>query len=63
MAIDDKAEAAEPILTTPEEEPEEEFEVFSLSELKEMLQKAVDQEDYEKASRIRDEIQKRGEDF
>lgn len=63
MAIDEKAEATEPILTTPEEEPEEEFEVFSLSELKEMLQKAVDQEDYEKASRIRDEIQKRGEEF
>jgi hypothetical protein len=35
------------------------FDEFTLSELEEMLQKSIEQEDYEKASMIRDEIQKR----
>jgi|SRR5690554_1523745 len=34
---------------------------FSLAKLKERLQKAIDTENYEEASRIRDEIQKRKE--
>ena len=41
-------------------EPEaEEYTTNSLEELKEMLQKAIDNEEYEKASRLRDEINKR----
>jgi len=36
-----------------------EYEFFALEELEEMLQEAIDNEDYEKASRIRDEIKKR----
>lgn len=50
---------------TPEAEvgaPEEEESPFSeylLSELEEMLQKAIENEEYEKASQLRDEIQRR----
>jgi uncharacterized protein len=36
-----------------------EYEFFALEELEEMLQEAIENEDYEKASRIRDEIKKR----
>ena len=37
----------------------EEYNDNSLEDLEEMLQKAIDNEDYEKASRLRDEINKR----
>ena len=43
----------------PVEEVESEFSAFSMEELEEELQKAVDNEDYEKASLLRDEIKKR----
>lgn len=43
--------------TNPKEE--EDVKKKSLEELKEMLQKALDREDYEKASKIRDEINRR----
>ena len=44
----------------PEEEEEEvSFSQLSLVELREMLQSAVENEEYEKASRIRDELNKR----
>jgi len=55
-------------LTASEGEEEEEstgigedidLAAFTMSELEVMLQQAVDQEEYEKASQIRDEIQKR----
>lgn len=36
-----------------------EYEFFAIEELEEMLQEAIENEDYEKASRIRDEIKKR----
>jgi hypothetical protein len=44
-----------------EEDPEKAgtYSDLTISELKEMLQKAVESEDYEKASEIRDEINKR----
>lgn len=59
MLIDENA-ANSDVMTRPSDEPEETaFEQYSLSELEEMLQKAVDHEDYEKASMIRDEIRKR----
>jgi bifunctional DNase/RNase len=49
------------IMPEPEEEQEDKPEIFSLSikELEEKLQKAISEEDYEKASQIRDEIKKR----
>ena len=43
----------------PEEEEEVSFSQLSLAELREMLQSAVENEEYEKASRIRDELNKR----
>jgi uncharacterized protein len=59
MLIDENA-AASDIMTKPEDEPDEAaYEQFTLGELEEMLQKAVDHEEYEKASLIRDEIRKR----
>ncbi|MFH1160602.1 MAG: bifunctional nuclease domain-containing protein [bacterium] len=39
--------------------PEKDFAVNTLSELKQLLKKAVENEEYEKASAIRDEINKR----
>ena len=46
---------------TPKEEIQEssEFENLSLNELNDLLKKAVDSEDYEQASLLRDEIQRR----
>lgn len=37
-----------------------EWETFSLSELKALLQEAIDEEDYEQAAKIQEEIDKRG---
>jgi bifunctional DNase/RNase len=55
------------ILSTPETfglendspSPENQYKTFSLSELNDSLEKAVQDEDYEKAAKIRDEISKR----
>ncbi|MBN1197814.1 MAG: bifunctional nuclease family protein [Bacteroidales bacterium] len=56
-------EMTEPIHSETEQEispnPEEDLSVFTITELKQLLKKAVDSEEYEKASRIRDEITKR----
>jgi uncharacterized protein len=46
-------------LPTTQEETENEFTALSSEELQEELQKAVDHEDYERASLIRDEIKRR----
>jgi len=46
----------------PEEdliEPDSAYEEFLLEELEEMLQKAIEEENYEEASRLRDEIKRR----
>lgn len=59
MLIEDKNPSSESVLESIEETDEPEFEEYTLSELKELLEKAVGQEDYERASRIRDEIKKR----
>jgi len=59
MIMDENSPTPE-TLTSPVDEPSEPaFEEYTLGELEEMLQKAVEQEDYEKASMIRDEIRKR----
>jgi bifunctional DNase/RNase len=50
--------------TIIEDEPEEnEFSEYLLTELETMLQQAIEQEEFEKASLIRDEIQKRKKKF
>jgi len=59
MAMDENANSASDITGPAEEPPGAVFEEHTLSELEEMLEKAVEQEDYEKASLIRDEIRKR----
>jgi bifunctional DNase/RNase len=60
MLMDENASANEETLTNPVEHPSETtFDEYTLSELDEMLQKAVENEDYEKASMIRDEIGRR----
>jgi uncharacterized protein len=59
MLIDENATTADTLTSPVESPPESTFEEYTLSELEEMLQKAVDNEDYEKASMIRDEISKR----
>ena len=41
------------------EKTKSDFSQYTTTELKELLQKSVDQEDYEKASKVRDEINKR----
>jgi len=59
MLMDENANSATEMATPEDEPPEPAFEEHTLSELEEMLEKAVEQEDYEKASLIRDEIRKR----
>jgi uncharacterized protein len=59
MLMDENPNSAPELVSPVEEAPEPAFEEHTLSELEEMLEKAVEQEDYEKASLIRDEIRKR----
>lgn len=59
MTMDENM-SSDDTMTTPVTNAQElSFDDFSLGELEELLQKAVEQEDYEKASMIRDEINKR----
>ena len=61
MEMDENAAPAE-TMTSPADDPKESaYDQYTLAELEELLQKAVEQEDYEKASFIRDEISKRKE--
>jgi len=59
MLMDENINSPETMTRPVEVPPEPSFDEFTLSELEEMLQKAVEQEEYEKASMIRDEIKKR----
>lgn len=45
--------------STPKKRGGDQFKSYSLEELKEMLQEAINKEDYEKASQIRDELNNR----
>lgn len=56
IVLEDESPEAE--LDIPEEE-ETPFSEYLLSELEEMLQKAIENEEYEKASQLRDEIERR----
>jgi len=58
ITYEDDDSETNPILD-PKEETESEFSSMSAEELQEELQKAVDHEDYERASLIRDEIKHR----
>ena len=59
MNMDETTTSPETMTKPAEVVAEPSFDEFTLSELEEMLQKSIEQEDYEKASMIRDEIQKR----
>jgi len=61
MLIDDDMETSRPEFTVEEEGSHEETTLaeYSLEDLKQMLKSAIEGEDYEKASRVRDEIKKR----
>lgn len=61
IVMDDKAEEMqnENNETTDTDSGTEEFTTNTMEELEEMLQKAISNEEYEKASKIRDEITKR----
>jgi len=61
IVMDDKAEEMqnEEEKTTDTDSGTEEFTTNTMEELEEMLQKAISNEEYEKASKIRDEITKR----
>ncbi|HNQ83288.1 MAG TPA: bifunctional nuclease family protein [Bacteroidales bacterium] len=59
MIMDENANLSDTMTTPLEESSESSFKDLNLAELEELLQKAVDREDYEKASQIRDEIKKR----
>lgn len=48
---------------TGDEKSDTEFSDYLIDELEDLLQKAVEKEEYEKASRIRDEIKRRKEKF
>ena len=64
IVMDDKAEEMqnEEEETTDTESGTDEFTTNTMEELKEMLQKSISNEEYEKASKIRDEITKRTKD-
>jgi bifunctional DNase/RNase len=59
MLMDENATSAADLTGPAEETADAAFEEYALNELEEMLEKAVANEDYEKASMIRDEIRKR----
>ena len=61
IIVDDKKEKAARKKTAPKETVRSDYEQYSVAELKQLLQKAVDKEEYEKASKIRDEINRRKE--
>lgn len=56
IVMEDENIEADPLEPAEEEAP---FSEYLLSELEEMLQKAIENEEYEKASQLRDEIQRR----
>ena len=59
LEMDENAAPAETMTSPVEDDQNPAFDQYTLDELEELLQKAVEQEDYEKASMIRDEISKR----
>lgn len=63
IVLDDDAATPLSADTSPEQSGENEFSEFLIEELEDLLQLAVENEEYEKASRIRDEIKRRKSKF
>lgn len=62
IVVDEKKETAEKAETQTKKEKSKTkniYEQYTTAELKDLIQKAIDKEEYEKASRIRDEIDRR----
>jgi bifunctional DNase/RNase len=59
ILMDEQQEMDDNVATEPTPSVGEGFTEFSINDLEEMLSKAIEQEEYERASKIRDEINKR----
>ncbi len=59
IQLEDEIEASATAIDAPEKELKSGLSASSDEELEQLLQEAIDQEDYERASEIRDEIKKR----
>ena len=59
MEEEGEGEAGREVPSGTDEEKKEDFAGYSMTELNDLLQQAIDNEEYEKASHIRDEIKKR----
>jgi uncharacterized protein len=59
ILLDQEALEEEDLMAEATEEPKETLETVSIEELENQLNQAIDDEDYELASKIRDEIQRR----
>lgn len=61
VILEEGEEPAEETRTRRKEKKESSLKSYSLPDLEEMLEEVIGREDYEKAARIRDEINRRGE--
>lgn len=59
VVMKDEPDEPDEMLTEAPEKTEEGYDLLTLSELEDLLQKAIENEDYEKASLLRDELKKR----
>jgi uncharacterized protein len=59
IVLQDEEKAAADDLSTPETPSPSDYDSFTVKELEDLLMAAIDEEAYEKASKIRDEINKR----
>ncbi len=62
IVVDEKKEEKQKKRTTKKEKADDSLAQHTATDLKDLLQKAIDNEDYEKASKIRDEINRRKEE-
>jgi bifunctional DNase/RNase len=62
MLMDENTVPPETMTSPTPAIPDPSYDDYTLGELEEMLQKAIEQEEYEKASQIRDEIKKRAKE-
>ena len=62
VVLDETEESKDKKIITGEPTNPDSYDQYSIKALKQMLQDVLDTEDYEKAAKIRDEINKRGEE-
>jgi protein-arginine kinase activator protein McsA len=59
IVVEEPREMAEEIKTKTKKSVKSAYENLTMEELKDLLKKSVDNEEYEKASKIRDEIKRK----